>query len=205
MKGAITIVAGGFSASLVDLKSLPGFVIAVNDAAIYAPKIDCVVSMDRLWTEARFDIVSKFGVPVYLRRSTLKNVKWEGVECVTRFECDHNSTTLSDEPGILNGTHSGFCALNLAYSMRPRQIYLVGFDMQRGPRGEQHWYPPYPWSKNSTGQGRLTEWGGQFRQASMQLTAAGIKTAYVAASSRPFPFAWISPSQLGRECSTGNN
>jgi len=177
----ITILAGGFSASRVDLKKLPGFVIAVNDSAIYAPRIDAIVSMDRLWAENRFAQVSKFGKPIYLRSSTVRNIPAEDVSlCVTLFDNDHKATALSDVPGRLDGTHSGFCALNLAFQMCPERLYLVGFDMALGPKGQRHWFPDYPWSNGggSSG-GKLAEWAGQFRTAAAQLANAGIQTLAV--------------------------
>jgi hypothetical protein len=178
----ITVLAGGWSASQMDLRKLPGYVIAVNDAAIYAPRVDAVLSMDRLWTENRFAAVAKFGVPVHLRREALKNVSVVGLAHVYPFECDHTSTTLSDQPGTLNGTHSGFCAFNLAYQMRPQSIFLVGFDMALGPRGERHWFPDYPWKGGGgSSASKLAEWSGQFDRAAEQLLRAGIK-AFVAGS-----------------------
>ncbi len=101
---------------------------------------------------------------------------------MTLFANDHRSTVLSDEAGRLNGTHSGFCALNLAYQMRPLELYLIGFDMRRGPNGEHHWYPDYFWSKNATGAGRLMEWAAQFETAARQLAAAGISVFLVGAA-----------------------
>lgn len=44
----VTIVAGGWSASKVDLTILPGKIIGVNDAWKYLPRCDVVVSMDRM-------------------------------------------------------------------------------------------------------------------------------------------------------------
>ncbi len=208
MKESITIIAGGWSASRVNLRRLPGYVIAVNDAAIYAPRVDAIVSMDRLWMEHRFAQVSKFGKPIWLRsqavkgdlRAVLANPLHLDSMDVELFDCDHESTTLSDERGRLNGTHSGFCALNLAYQMRPKRLYLVGFDMRRGPRGEAHWYPPYPWSANSTGAKRLDEWSLQFAQAAQQLADAKIITRIASPEVMRLPFLPISPDQLEIEC-----
>jgi hypothetical protein len=183
---AITVLAGGWSASQVNLKQLPGIVIAVNDAAIYAPRIDIIVSMDRLWAEHRFPVVAHMGKPIWLRRSAVKNIAIAGLDHVTVFECDHTSTTLSDEPGTLNGTNSGFCALNLAYQMRPDSLYLVGFDMQRGPRGQAHWFPQYSWvaKPHATSIGRFNDWSEQFDYAAKQLKAANISTYLVCAGGR---------------------
>ncbi len=64
----ITVLAGGWSASRFDLHKLPGTIIAVNDAAYYAPRWDLCVSMDRLWSENRWQLITKCGKPVWLRR-----------------------------------------------------------------------------------------------------------------------------------------
>lgn len=193
-RGVITVLAGGWSASRFDLRKLPGYVIAVNDAAIYSPRVDAVVSMDRIWAEHRYAQIAKLNVPIYLRRSTIRNFTVDA--SVTAFENDHRSTLLTDEPGTLNGTHSGFCALNLAYQMRPADLYLVGFDMQLGPRGERHWYPPYPWkSGGGSSAGKLAEWGSQFQLAASQLRVAGINT-YLASQPAWSPFAAVSRETL---------
>jgi hypothetical protein len=193
----VTVLAGGWSASQLDLHKLPGFVIAVNDAAIYAPRVDALVSMDRIWTENRFDKICRFARPVWLRRSTLKNIHSDGLDDIHLFECDHTSTTLSDEPNTLNGTHSGFCALNLAYQMRPAELYLVGFDMKRGPNNEAHWFPQYPWVEgHATGEKRLAEWGAQFDTAAHQLRAAGIATFLCGTTSAVHSFGRISRADL---------
>ena len=172
---AITVLAGGWSASEVDLSKLPGRVIAVNDAAIFAPRVDYIVSMDRIWSENRLAQVAKLGKPVWLRESAVRHIDWKAAGCVTTFKCDHTSTILSIEPDTLNGTHSGFCALNLAYQLRPRRLYLVGLDSAPGPKGERHWFKDYPW-KNGGGSkpDRITEWSKQYDTAAKQLRHAGI-------------------------------
>ena len=180
----ITIIGDGWSATQLDLRKLPGLIIAVNDAAIYAPHWHIVVSMDRIWAENRVEQLKHRGQPVWLRRSTVKN--FADFPTLVKFDCDHTSVTLNDEPGRLNGTHSGFCALNLAYQMRPREIYLVGFDMQLGPKGERHWYPPYPWKNGGgTGASRLTEWSKQFYVAAAQLRKVGCRVFVAGGASIP--------------------
>jgi hypothetical protein len=196
---AITIIAGGWSASQFNLEHLPGMVIAVNDAALYAPRVDVIVSMDRMWAEGRFKQVSLFGKPLWLRRKTLVNIDWRIHECVTPFENDHLALRLSDEPGRLDGGHSGFCALNLAYHLRPRDLYLVGFDMMLGPKGERHWFPDYPWKDGGGSKaGKLLDWAGQFKLAEQQLRAAGTETfiCRTAGRSTVSAFKALSPTDL---------
>jgi len=59
------------------------------------------------------------------------------------FKCDNETDVLSNVPGILNGRSSGHCALNLAYQMHPKRIFLFGYDYT----GKPYWYGAYPWSK----------------------------------------------------------
>lgn len=193
----ITVLAGGWSASQFDLRKLPGFVIAVNDSAYYGPRWDACVSMDRLWSENRFDWMQKQRKPIWLRRSTIKNFRVDELAHIRAFDNDHLATELSDQEGRLDGTNSGLCALNLAYQMRPAEIFLVGFDMTLGPRGEKHWYPPYPWSQ-STGAARLEEWSRQFVGPAKQCAAAGISVFTAGTFSRIKTFEHVGRQSLER-------
>lgn len=204
MNGPITIVAGGWSASQFDLAKLPGTIIGVNDAGLLLPHVDIIVSMDRLWAENRFDQLRGLRKPTWLRRKTLMNIDLAGCPWVTPFENDHTSIVLAEDPGTLNGTHSGFCALNLAYQLRPVDLYLVGFDMARGPKGQAHWFKPYPWSENSTGAARLAVWANQFDGAALQLHEAGIRTFIATTGGIPvyLPFARINRKGLEAACAS---
>lgn len=184
----ISVLAGGWSASRVDLAKLPGMVIAVNDSAYYAPRWDICVSMDRLWAENRWRLIEhSTAKQFHLRKSTMKNVSAKGLGHVHLFENDHTAIVLSDDVGTLNGTSSGMCALNLAYQLSPRELYLVGFDMALGPRGERHWFPDYPWKNGGgSGAGKLAEWSRQFETAAVQLDQAGISVR-VCAERSPVP------------------
>ena len=199
--GKITILAGGWSASQFDLRKLPGTIIAVNDSAKYAPRWDILVSMDRLWAENRWrDVVLKTAKPCWLRKSTLRNCEPVPAH-VTQYLNDHACIQLSDEPGRLDGTHSGFCALNLAYQMRPKDLFLVGFDMARGPRDEAHWFPQYPWvSKHATGVKRFAEWADQFAIAARQLGEAGIAVHLCGKHSAIPSWSRTSRSELEQAC-----
>ena len=176
----VSVVAGGWSFSQVGKGTvLPGKVIAVNDAAIHLPRCDFVVSMDRLWTEYRWRALLKMDKPTWIRRSALKNVwRQEGETWgnLHPFECDHEESVFS-RPGsseTLNGTNSGHCALNLAHKMRPTALYLFGFDMARGPKGESHWYPSYPWAPGgATKKGHYRNWTKDLDHAAQQFADAG--------------------------------
>jgi hypothetical protein len=166
-------VAGGWSVSQIDHSRIPGFVIAVNDSALYLPRVDLVVSMDRLWTEHRFNFLHDRNQESWLRRSAVQNLTtdWPWMHV---FDCDHESTDFTDKDGWLNGTNSGMCAFNRAYQMRPFELFLFGFDMRRGPKGEAHWFPDYPWAKQGSSDGKLRKWSEQFVDAATKCKTAGI-------------------------------
>lgn len=171
----VSVVGGGWSVSKIDLHRIPGHVIAINDAAVFLPHVHEIVSMDRLWTEYRWKFLEEKQKLTWLRRSAVQNIdpgalvaKWLRV-----FECDHKSTQFTDEVGILNGTNSGMCGFNRAVQCNPEIIYLFGFDMCAGPKGQVYWYPPYPWSKNSNS--KLSRWSREFDRAEHLCTAKGIR------------------------------
>jgi hypothetical protein len=197
----VTIIAGGWSATRVDLRRVPGFVIAVNDAAVYAPRWDAAVSMDRLWFENRHEQVLKSGKPLYMRENAIRSRGEHAA--VERFACDHASTTMAEKSDVLrlNGTHSGFCALNLAYQMLPEEIFLIGFDMQLGPRGERHWFRDYPWSNGGgSGAGKLGEWAAQFKTAGAQMRKARISVNLVESSLKVPGWANVGRGYLDNAC-----
>lgn len=139
----VSIIGGGWSAKNVDLAALPGTIIGVNDAAIHAPRVDIVLSMDRAWIENRVAALYEMKLPTFLRLSALRNVfeiireSW-----VFPFDCRNDTGGLGKYECMLNGPSSGHCALNLAFIMRPKRINLVGFDATGG-----HWFPKYSWGK----------------------------------------------------------
>lgn len=158
----MSVVGGGWSVKRVDINKLPGDIIAVNDAAVHLPRCDYVVTMDRLWTEYRWEHLRKMTVPIWARRSALKKV-WDGDgerwTNLKAFENDNGKTgRFSEDPAQLNGNNSGACALNLAYHLRPDHLWIFGLDMSR-KAGQVYWYPPYPWNPTgATKDGHYESW-----------------------------------------------
>lgn len=153
--------------------------------------------MDRLWTEKRWDHLCSRRIPTYLRRAAVQNLNAASLRWVKIFECDHetNPVLMSEDPEVLNGTNSGICGINLAFTMMPKEIWLFGFDMQLGPRSERHWYPDYSWSKG-TGPKRLQEWSTQFGVISRQCKSAGIKVINASSRSLIKDFERSTPTDL---------
>jgi hypothetical protein len=163
----VIILAGGASVAEYNLRGLEnhGRLIAVNDSALYT-KCDVCFTMDRLWLEGRQKLLKTLNPPeVWYRKGTPKNFKppvfWHSYEHVDGM------TDMTDESGRLHGSNSGTCALNYVYqrTLSRDRIFLLGFDMQRGPNDEKHWYPDYPWSLEpnvGTKPGTYGDWVKQF-------------------------------------------
>lgn len=193
----ITVVGGGWSAKALDLNALPGFVIGANEAGVRI-RCDAAVSMDRLFTENRWAQLKARAIPFYARKAALVNVLERPI-WLNPFDCDYKSTKFRDEPGFLNGTNSGFCALNLAYQRRPSTIFLVGFDMNRDPStGHPYWHEPHPWANpaGGTGTGRYNLWAKEMADAAAAFRAIGCSVYNVSLTSSITDFPKISPAQF---------
>jgi hypothetical protein len=198
----VSVVSGGPSASLVDLNSVPGFVIGVNNASLHMPRIDGAISMDRRWAEAHWQwfMDHNGSVKLWLRPNNVMNLKnlpeWKP-EWVSVFQCDHKQHRMSDDPGQLNGTNSGGVALNLAYSMRPKKVYLFGFDYRPGPQRQMHWFAngetgrvgDYPIHEN-----RYRNWAREFSDVALQFRAKNIEVVNVSSISLVTAFRKVSPA-----------
>ncbi len=179
-KDRVIVIGGGESVASMPPEYIcdKGWAIGVNDSAIYAPVNECL-SMDRRWAEWRYEALKKRNIPVVLRRSAAQNLpSFEAGQHYSIFECNHESDDFAEAEGYLNGRNSGFCAFNLAYQYRPKEIFLFGLDMSMG-----YWYPPYPWVNPKQGNSRILEtWVQGFAAARKKCDEAGIKVYIVGAS-----------------------
>lgn len=201
----ISIVSGGWSAGQVDLASIPGFVIGVNNAALHVPRRDSAISMDRRWAEAYWPWAKAHGeagkLKLWLRPNNILNIP-ERPDWLKVYNCNHRSHLMSDEPDTLNGTNSGGVALNLAYSLKPRMVYLFGFDYRPGPRGEWHWFETTG-ATNTVGAftihpGRYAGWAREFSDVALQFRLKGIEVLNVSAISTVTAFRKITPKEFSR-------
>lgn len=69
----VSIIAGGWSLKGLQLHNAPGHVIGVNEAGVLLD-VDQIVSMDRLWTEHRWEKLRRLGKQTWLRRNCLLNI-----------------------------------------------------------------------------------------------------------------------------------
>lgn len=193
----VIVLASGWSVSQYNLRGLEdrGMLIAVNDSAIYTKPL-VAFTMDRLWIEGRLPLLRVQRPPyVLVRKGVLKNS--EPPSWLTEFAHDGMVTEMSSLKGQLNGANSGACALNLAFQLSPRRVFLLGFDMQRGPKQEPYWYPPYPWAPaGATKKGKYVDWVKDFYVMARQFEDAGIEVFNVNNHSMITAFKTISFDQF---------
>ena len=174
------VLAGGWSVSQYDLAIVDWmsyYTIGVNDASLLKP-CKFALTMDRLWIEGRWRQLSQLyhNNRIYVRRGVAKNFTLP--DNVNQYSHDGKCRGMTPESGKLNGSNSGTCAVNLAYQMAdPRdRVFLFGFDMQDGPNGEKHWYPPYPWRPNgATKSGTFRTWAEEFAEIRRDFDLKGVE------------------------------
>ena len=167
----VSVIGGGWSLKGLQLHNAPGHVIGVNDAGVLLD-VDQIVSMDRLWTESRWSELCRLRKKTWLRQNCLLNID----EHPPWLHIYDNERIPEMSSTGLNGTNSGMVAINLAWYMKPKKVYLFGFDMCRSPSGESYWYPPYPWApQGGTKPGKYKEWAKEFDPIADAFRASGIE------------------------------
>lgn len=206
MSSSKVIVGGGYSVSEYSHRGLSSaaHVYGINDAALWTD-VHTAVTMDRLWFENRWPYLLAKQVPdIYIREGCDKNVKEHYAKVFKHLRTDY----LQKEPGTLAGSNSGACALNLAFqqSQRGDNIFLLGFDMCKGPQGEPYWYPPYPWAQpeGATKPGHFRDWAIEMSRFHAQLLIEGVNVYNVTHRSELTAFPKITFGQM-MEMLRGNN
>lgn len=201
----VSVVAGGWSVSRVDHCKIPGDIIAINDSALLLDlpqyRIEAV-SMDRLWVEHRWPELKRRKMHCHLRQAAVKNIALEELHAARPrcnvFVCNHESVEFTGMTNVLNGTNSAVCGLALAYAIAPEVLYLFGFDMCKGPNGEAHWYPDYPWQQGGgTSPGKFNAWAMEFNKIAQQFKSLGTEVINVTDRSLLNCFPKSKPETLG--------
>jgi hypothetical protein len=197
------VIGGGWSVAQQVMRGLTkyGDVIGVNDSALWWPDVNICVTMDRLWFEHRWPLLKKKGVKVFVREKCDCNVKRVDETDDWRTFVHWNNPGLTMEAGTLFGANSGICAINLAYKHMNEgdRLFLLGFDMQKGPKGECYWYPPYPWAPHPVAQskpGYYLNWAKEFGRIAECLSLRKIETFSVNPRTILTQFPVISSKQM---------
>lgn len=200
MSANVVVIAGGYSVKSYDLSKLPKgpLYIGVNDAGYHFP-CEHVLTMDRLWFEYRYAVISR--VPVtrrfWIRKGINKVIPTLDPK-VTEFECDPDAPcVLSAKGNTFHGSNSGTVAINLAFQLTTHRIFLLGFDMQKGPNDEPYWWPPYPWKlEGSTKPGTYERWAQEFEGIARQVSTAGLEVFNVNHRSKITAFPVLSFAEM---------
>jgi hypothetical protein len=154
-----------------------------------------------LWTENRWQRLMTLQRAAYLRDKALIHIQKASIPSwVWPFYCDEKTVKFSNDiMQGLNGTNSGVCALNLAYLMRPKMLYLFGFDMKRGPADKAYWHRPYEWApdRGSTKDKKYEDWSRQFSIIAQQFKGIGTRVINVSGNTAVKAFEIKTPAQLG--------
>lgn len=131
-------LGNGPSLTPADVESCRGRarVIAINDAHRLAPFADVLYACDGRWWDYYKGVPEFTGLKFGM---TVKKDKWPGV---TRLE--HMGREGLDPKGIYDGTNGGYQAIQLAVHLGASRIVLLGYDMQPGKNGKDHWFGKHP-------------------------------------------------------------
>ncbi len=184
MSKSISVIGCGPSALECGARNAPGLRIGVNDAFRHVD-VNMIVGMDGRWARYRYADVWQEKKPTFLRVSAYGHVLKAGKadklpphHGFVIYECDINTREFSDTAGILNGNHSGYNALNLAWKFAQPDdtVYLYGFDMNFR-NGKDHFFGDYEWKgegcSNSTG--KFKQWADDMSHAAVQFEMKGVK------------------------------
>jgi hypothetical protein len=136
----VVCLASGPSLTREDVDYVRGKakVIAVNTSYQLAPWADCLYSADSKWWSWYKGAPDFAGLKYTLEQQA---TRWPGVQCLRRTGAVGLET---DPTGLKTGSNSGYQAIGLGVHLGASRIILLGYDMQRGPKGEQHWHPDHP-------------------------------------------------------------
>ena len=139
--GTVVILAGGPSLTREDVeyvRAKADAVIAINNTYQLAPWATALYGADGIWWRWHKGAPTFTGLKYSLSRgaSMFKDVQ---------ILKNSGSRGLETEPtGLKNGRNGAFQAINLAVHFGAKRIILLGVDMQKGPKGEEHWHKDHP-------------------------------------------------------------
>lgn len=123
-------------------------VIVVNTSYERAPWADALYACDDVWWRWQHEFDKLTRKPRWHpRRPAFEGLKfamdknaarWPGVTVLKNLGPDGLSL---DPRGLKHGKNSGYAAIGLAVLLGASRVVLLGYDMQRGPKGEEHWHP----------------------------------------------------------------
>lgn len=147
----IVCIASGPSLTAEDVDYVRGKarVIVVNTSYKLAPWADVLYAADPLWWTWHKGAPDFQGLKFSAETENWK-MRWirkcpdvQQVAITGEFGLELNPA------GLRRGYNSGYQAINLAVHLGATRIVLLGYDMQIGPHGEEHWHDDHPHANRS--------------------------------------------------------
>jgi hypothetical protein len=163
----VVILASGPSLTRTDVDYVRGKakVIAINTTYQLASWADVLYACDARWWGWHRGAREFMGLKFAMTKAA---AQWPGV--IVLKNTGTNGLEHSSQ-GLRNGRNSGYQAINLAVHLGAQRIVLLGYDMQKGPKGEQHWHADHP---NKLGPD-YRKWRDMFLSLLDPLTKAGVE------------------------------
>lgn len=119
-------------------------VIGVNMAYLIGDWIDMLFFGDKKWYFTNREKVAKFKGLKVTCQSHFNKPKYVEERIKFLAKDNHKPTGISSNPHKVSwNVNSGAAAISVAVNMGATRIILVGFDMQLGDDGKQHWHAEY--------------------------------------------------------------
>lgn len=133
-------IGGGSSLTRADVEYCRGKarIIAIKEAHQLAPWAEVLYACDPKWWRFYKGAPDFTGLKYALAPQP---ILWPGMQ-VLRDTGDEGLEL--DPTGLRTGCNSGYQAVNLAVHLGAARIVLLGYDMWRGPNGQQNWFGPHP-------------------------------------------------------------
>lgn len=134
------IIGGGSSLTPEDVQYCFGKarVIAIKEGHQLAPWADVLYACDSKWWQFYKGAPDFLGLKYALEPQP---IDWPNVKLLQNTGTDGIEV---QRTGLRTGYNSGFQAVNLAAHLGAAKIVLLGFDMWRGPSGQQNWFGRHP-------------------------------------------------------------
>ena len=136
-----TIICLGSGPSLTpeDVALTRGYhVLAINDTYQMAPHLSVLYAAELRWWDWHQDALAlsclKFG------SHTLIPKRYTGVGYLRHV----SGNGIETDPSAVRGTHGGTQAINIARHLGAGRILMVGYDMQPGSDGRNHYFGEHP-------------------------------------------------------------
>lgn len=168
-------IGGGTSIEGFDFSRLnDGFKLGANKAGWLA-KCDAITSLDQNFVrhhQRDIEAMIADGKKAYLVMPIQEDghTPIKGATYCWRYR----DPGLSMDRRWVNGVHSGYSSIGVAYHLGAKEIRLLGFDMQYGKDNKTHFHDGYAWH-NRQSHRFMNKWANNFQVLAENLRREGVR------------------------------